>query len=61
MLGIGLVATSLVFGTCLLLLKHDYTSLQRELAHPAASSITCPEFRHVQLRVHGRDVRCSTR
>jgi hypothetical protein len=57
LLGIGLVAVTVVFGACLVVLRNDYASLRAELSrsssHVPPSVITRPEFRHRRWTVTG--------
>ena len=57
LLGIGLVAVTVTFGACLVVLHNDYASLRAELSrsssHVPPSVITRPEFRHHRWAVTG--------
>lgn len=59
LLGIGLVAVTVTFGACLVVLHRDVQALQAELATRQTVQaarpgvITCPEFRHHRWAVPG--------
>ena len=63
LLGVGLVATTVTFGACLIVLRADVGQLQRQHSAriPASQEITYANLSHLRLRVHGRDVQCITR
>ena len=64
LLGIGLVATVVVMGAAVLVLKYDVGQLQRQ--HSAQNSgtsqtINCAGLAHIRLRLKGRAVHCTNR
>jgi hypothetical protein len=58
LLGVGLVAVTLVMGAAVLTLRSDVVRLQHQL--PAAHQVTCADLQnHVRLHVRNRAVRCT--
>jgi hypothetical protein len=58
LLGLGLVAVTLVMGAAMVSLRADVVRLQHEIS---SQKLSCADFAHVRLRVRGHNARCVTR
>ena len=58
LLGLGLVAVTLVMGAAVMTLRSDVVRLQHEIS---AQKLSCADLNHIRLHIHTRAVRCTER